>query len=253
MEINLQHKIDYLLYLADTALILGQRLGEWCGHGPVLEQDLAMTNISLDYIGRSRLIYQYVASISESETDEDRLAFLRDEREFKNLLLAEHPNVDFAYTVARQFLLDAFQFPYFTALSKSSDSQLAGIAEKTVKETAYHLKWSAEWLIRLGDGTDVSHQKIQTAINELWPFTGELFTATDYELSMLEMQIAPDLQRIQMSWNEKLREVLSEAKLSMPENQWMQSGGKNGLHTEAMGYILTEMQYMQRSYPGLTW
>jgi len=251
MNIHSQHKIDYLLYLADTALILGQRLGEWCGHGPVLEQDIAMTNISLDYIGRSRLLYQYIATLTES--DEDRLAFLRDEREFLNVLLAEHPNVDFAYTVARQFLLEAFHFPYYSELKNSSDLQLAAIAEKTVKETAYHLKWSAEWMIRLGDGTEISHQKIQTALNELWSFTGELFDPADYETFMLQESIAPDLNSINKSWKEKVQQVISEATLTMPENQWMQSGGKQGIHTEAMGFILTEMQYMQRSYPGLTW
>lgn len=253
MNTNSQHKIDYLLYLADTALILGQRLGEWCGHGPVLEQDIAMTNISLDYIGRSRLLYQYIATLSETETDEDRLAFLRDEREFKNVLLAEHPNVDFAYSVGRQFLLEAFHFPYYTALKNSADPQLAAIAEKTVKETAYHLKWSAEWVIRLGDGTSVSNQKMQTALDELWSYTGELFTPATYEQSMLEEQVAPDLSLIQNSWNQKVQQVLAEATLVQPQNQWMQSGGKTGIHTEAMGYILADMQYMQRSYPGLTW
>ncbi len=246
-------KINFLLYLADTALILGQRLGEWCGHGPVLEQDMAMTNISLDYIGRSRLLYQYAASLHNEKTDEDQLAFLRDERNFYNVLLVEQANTDFAFTVARQFFLESFQYPYFTALKDSADPQLAAIAEKTVKETAYHLKWSAEWMIRLGDGTPVSHEKIQTAVNELWSYTGELFMPASYELDMQSSGMAPDLKSIQENWNAKVQLVFNEAGLEKPKDQWMQSGGKAGTHTELLGFILTDMQYMQRSYPHLNW
>ena len=248
-----ESKIQYLLHLADNALILGQRLGEWCGHGPVLEQDMAMTNISLDYLGRARLLYQYVAELKNDQSTEDTLAFLRDEWEYKNVLLVEQPNIDFAYTVARQFFLDAFHYPYFTSLKFSTDKRLAEIAEKTVKETAYHLKWSGEWVIRLGDGTDISKQKMQTAINELWTYTGELFEATDYEQKMIAEKIAPELSAIQNAWTAKTDEVLSIAGLQKPIAGWMQSGGKLGKHSEHLGYILADLQYMQRAYPGMEW
>lgn len=246
-------KIYYLLHLADNALILGQRLGEWCGHGPVLEQDMAMTNISLDYLGRARLLFQYAAELKNENATEDTLAFLRDEWEYKNALLVEQPNIDFAYTVARQFFLDAFHYPYFLALKSSTDKRLAEIAEKTVKESAYHLKWSGEWVIRLGDGTDASKQKMQTAINELWTYTGELFDVTDYEQHMIATGIAPDISQIKSEWETKVDAVLNEAGLIKPGAMWMQTGGKNGRHSEHLGYILADIQYMQRAYPGMEW
>ncbi len=248
-----QAKIDYLLHLADNALILGQRLGELCGHGPVLEQDMAMSNIALDYLGRARLLYQYAAESKAGQNTEDSLAFLRDEWEYKNVLLVEQPNEDFAYTVTRQFFLDAFHFPYFSVLKASTDKRLSEIAEKTVKESAYHLRWSGEWMIRLGDGTDVSHEKIQTAVNELWTYTGELFEASSYENLMIQNGIAPELQEIKKIWDHKVEAVLKEAKLQMPESEWMQTGGKTGRHSEKLGYILTDLQYMQRSFPGMEW
>lgn len=246
-------KLDYLLQLADNALIIGQRLGEWCGHGPVLEQDLAMTNISLDYIGRARLLYQYAGELTVPQRNEDEMAMLRNEWEYRNILLVEQPNGNFAKTVARQFYLEAFQFPYFQALQNSLDPVLAGIAEKSIKETAYHLKWSSEWVIRLGDGTEESHQKMQQAINDLWEYTGELFVPSIAEKEMLEINVSPNLAEIESGWNSRLDSVFHEATLKHPQGSRLQSGGKQGRHSEYMGYILSELQYMQRAYPGMEW
>ncbi len=248
-----QVKINYILHLADNALILGQRLGEWCGHGPVLEQDMAMTNIALDYLGRARLLYQYAAELTGNKATEDSLAYLRNEWDYKNVLLVEQENTDFAYTVVRQFFLEAFQFPYFSLLINSRDKRLSEIAEKTYKETAYHLRWSSEWMIRLGDGTNVSHQKIQTAVDDLWTYTGELFEAASYEQQMRDEQIAPDLASVKNSWIEKTGKVLKEATLQIPNSGWSQTGGKTGRHSEKLGYILADLQYMQRAYPGMEW
>lgn len=248
-----ESKYLYILYLADNALILGQRLGEWCGHGPVLEQDMAMTNIALDYIGRARLLYQYASEIGENKRSEDQIAFLRNEWEYRNLLLTEQPNGDFAHTIARQFYLDAFQYPYFKALMNSSDTSLAAIAEKTIKETAYHLKWSSEWVLRLGDGTEVSHQKMQTAIDDLWSFTGEMLAESDFEKQMRFQGVSPDLEPVRDIWMQKIQSICEQATLKTPQTNWMQSGGKQGRHSEHLGYILTEMQYMQRAYPDMEW
>ncbi len=248
-----QAKIQYLLHLGDNALIMGQRLGEWCGHGPVLEQDMAMTNISLDYIGRARLLFQYVAELQQPTVTEDDVAFMRSEWEYRNLLLTEQDNGDFAHTVVRQFFLEAFQFPYFSALAKSSDARIAAIAEKTVKETAYHLKWSSEWLIRLGDGTEESHQRVQRAVDILGPYTGEMFAESSYEQAMVHEGVAPNLQMIRDSWQHKIQSVFEEATLPPLEVKWMQKGGKDGRHSEHLGYILADLQYMQRAYPGLEW
>lgn len=249
----MEHKINYILHLADNALILGQRLGEWCGHGPVLEQDLAMTNISLDYIGRARLLFQYAADLKKDGSTEDSLAFLRNEWEYRNVLLVEQNNGDFAHTILRQFFLEAFQFPYFQELKKSADQRLAEIAEKSIKETAYHLRWSSEWVIRLGDGTETSKEKINNAIESLWPFTGELFEESEYEQQMRTQHIAPDLTLIQNHWMDKIQSTFKEADLEVPGPCWFQTGGKTGVHSEAMGYLLTDLQYMQRAYPGMEW
>ena len=268
--------LPYILRLADDALIISQRLGEWCGHGPVLEQDIALTNTALDHLGRARSLYQYAAEqfnllpgndkktyftsialqnlVNEGHAiDEDNLAYLRDSWDFRNVLLVEHPNVDWAYTVARAFFYDAFNFLYFSALHKSKDQTLSAIAEKSLKEVTYHLRWSSEWMIRLGDGTDESNKKIQEAVNELWMFTGELFAPADYETEMKEKGIAPDLQVLQPLWAERVTGVFKEAGINIPANGWMQKGGKEGRHTEQLGYVLTELQFMQRSYPGMTW
>jgi len=246
-------KLQYLLQLADNALVIGQRLGEWCGHGPVLEQDLAMTNISLDYIGRARLLFQYAGELMDPPQDEDRVAFTRNEWEYRNTLLVEQPNGNFAQTIARQFYLEAFHFPYLLALCNSADDRLAAIAQKAIKETSYHLKWSSEWIIRLGDGTSESHEKMQQAIDALWEYTGELFTPSEAELEMLKQGMAPDLNEIEVKWMEKLQSVLREAKLDLPKSSRLQNGGKQGRHSEFMGYLLSDMQYMQRAYPGMEW
>ena len=240
--------IDYILHLADTTLILSQRNSEWCGHGPILEQDIAITNISLDLLGQSRNFYQYAAALKNDGSTEDSLAYLRTEREFKNVLLVELESGDWGQTILRQFLFSQFQHLLFQQLQQSTDEQLAAIAAKAIKETTYHLRWSSEWVIRLGDGTDESHKRMLHAIDELWRYTGELFEAADYETAM-----GIDLASIKQSWTEKVTAIFDEAKLPVPENVFMQNGGKKGLHTEQLGYILTELQYLQRTYPGAKW
>ncbi len=240
--------IDYTLHLADTTLILSQRNSEWCGHGPILEQDIAITNISLDLLGQARNFYQYAASMMDDGSTEDSLAYLRTEREFKNVLLVELESGDWGQTILRQFLFSQFQHLLFQQLQQSDDEQLAAIAAKALKETTYHLRWSSEWVIRLGDGTDESHKRMLHAIDELWRYTGELFEAADYETTM-----GIDLTSIKQTWTEKVTAVFDEAKLPVPENVFMQSGGKKGVHTEQLGYILTELQYLQRTYPGAKW
>lgn len=240
--------IDYILHLADTTLILSQRNSEWCGHGPILEQDIAITNISLDLLGQSRLFYQYAATLTGNNATEDSLAYLRTEREFKNLLLAEQPNGDWAQTILRQCLFSQYQYLLFEKLQQSSDEQLAAIAAKSIKETRYHVRWSSEWVIRLGDGTEESHTRMLKAIEALWPYTGEMFMPAEYETSF-----GIDLISIKNGWDEKIRAVFAEASLPVPEKVFMQSGGKKGTHTEQLGYILTELQYLQRTYPGAEW
>ena len=243
----------YLLRLADNSLILGQRLGEWCGHGPILEEDIALTNISLDLVGQSRLLYSYASEVEGKERTEDDLAFLRDVMNFYNALLVEQPNGDYGKTIVRQFFFDAFHFYQFEALKKSKDAQIAAIAEKSLKEITYHLRHSSQWLIRLGDGTEESHQKVQNAIDELWMFTGDLFEKNEADEILLTQGIAPDVSEIKSKWDSKISEVLSEATLKIPENTYMLKGGINGNHTEHLGFILAEMQYLQRAYPDAKW
>ncbi len=239
---------DYILHLADSTLILSQRNSEWCGHGPILEQDIAITNISLDLLGQARNFYQYAAALSSNGATEDSLAYLRKEREFKNLLLVEQPNGDWGQTVLRQYLFSQYQYLLFEQLQHSSDEQLAAIAAKSIKETKYHVRWSSEWVVRLGDGTEESHARMLKAVEELWPYTGEMFIPAEYEISF-----GVDLASIKKNWDEKVTAVLGEASLPLPEKVFMQSGGKTGTHTEQLGYILAELQYMQRTYPGAEW
>lgn len=246
-------QLDYLLRLADNALILAQRLGEWCGHGPVLEQDIALTNISLDLLGQARMLYTYAGELEGQGRDEDAMAYLRDVHQFRNVLLVEQPNQDWAFTIARQFFYDAYNFYNYKALTQSADERLAAIAEKSLKEVTYHLRFSSEWMLRLGDGTELSHQKIQTAVDELWPFTGELTAPNATDEAMSTAGISPDLRNIQPLWQQKVAAILSEATLQQPASAWMQSGGKDGRHTEYLGFILAEMQYLQRTYPGQQW
>lgn len=242
-ELTNSPKIEYLLHLADNALILSQRNSEWCGHGPVLEQDIAITNISLDLVGQARNLYQYAATLIGNNATEDGLAYLRKEREFKNCLLVEQPNGDWAQTILRQFLFSTYQYQLYQQLLNSSDETIRAIAEKSLKEVTYHVRWSSEWVIRLGDGTEESHSRMLHAIEELWPYTGELFEKAEYEEAELDKS----------QWLQKIEQVFSEATLSVPQNVFIQKGGKQGIHTEHLGFILTELQYMQRAYPGAEW
>jgi len=251
----MQHpSIDYLLHLADSALVLSQRNAEWCGHGPVLEQDIAITNISLDLLGQARNFYQYAAQLLNENSKgnepitEDSLAYLRKEREFKNYLLTELPRGDWAQTILRQFLFSNYQYQLMLQLKDNTDTQIAAIAEKSLKEITYHLRWSAEWVIRLGDGTTESKERLEKAVAEQWPYTGEMFIAADYE-----KQIGIDPAILHHAWMEKVNEVFNEATLVVPSNTFMHTGGKQGVHTEHLGYLLAELQYMQRAYPGANW
>jgi len=239
--------IDYTLHLADNTLILGQRNAAWCGHGPVLEQDIAITNISLDLLGQARLFYQYAAHLMDN-TDEDKLAYLRTEREYKNLLLAEQPKGDWAQTILRQYLFSQFQQILYQQLQNHPDAQLAAIATKSLKETNYHVRWSSEWVIRLGDGTEESRNRMMTAMDELWRYTGEFFIAAPYEI-----ELGIDLATLKTVWDNKVKAVMEEATLPVPEKTFMHTGGKTGTHTEHLGYILADLQYMQRAYPGCEW
>jgi len=240
--------IEYTLHLADSALILGQRNSEWCGHGPVLEQDIAITNISLDLIGQARNFYQYAAELKADGSTEDSLAYLRTEREFKNCLLVEQSNGDWAQTILRQFFFSNYQYLLYQQLQNNHSNPLAAIAEKSLKEVTYHLRWSSEWVIRLGDGTTESQQRISNAIDELWRYTGEFFTPAAYE-----KEAGIDTSTLKEPWLNKVKEVFDEAGLVVPGKTFMQEGGKEGRHTEQLGYILTELQYLQRTYPGCEW
>lgn len=243
----------YLLHLADNNLILGQRLGECCGHGPVLEQDIALTNIALDLIGQARLLYQYAAEVT-GNTDEDTLAFLRLEHEYRNVLLVELPNGNFADTIARQYFYDVFNYLQYEALKQCGDTHLSAIAEKALKEVAYHKRWSSEWVIRLGDGTAESHEKMQSAVNHLWMYTGELFVLADFEIISHASHQTPDVSQLQSAWYRQVQQTLDVATIEMPPaDTWMHVGGKSGRHTEHLGFLLTELQYMQRTYPAMQW
>ncbi len=248
-----KHLFNYLLRLGDDSLILGHRMSEWCGHGPILEEDIAMTNISLDLIGQATSILDYAAKVEDAGRDEDSLAFLRFDKDYKNLLLVEQPNGDFGMTFMRQFLFDAYRRLLFEALQKSSDQQLAAIAEKSLKETKYHFKHSAEWVIRLGDGTEESHARIQESLDSLWRYTAELFYQDETEQELIAAGILPALSSLKAEWESTVREVLEIATLKIPENGWEQMGGRNGFHSEHLGYLLAEMQYLQRAYPGAKW
>lgn len=243
----------YLLRLGDDSLILGQRLAEWCGHGPILEEDIAMTNISLDLIGQAMNIYDYAVEIEGLGRDHDKIAMTRFEHEYVNVLLVEQPNGDFAQTMVRQFLFDAFRKPLYEKLQASNDKQLAAIAEKSLKETRYHLKHSSEWIIRMGDGTEESHRRAQDAIDLLWRYADELFFTDEVEATLTASGILPDFSDLKATWENTVNAIFTEATLSIPANNWKFGGGRLGRHSEHMGYILTELQYMQRAYPNLQW
>ena len=244
---------SYILRLGDDSLILGQRLAEWCGHGPILEEDIAMTNISLDLIGQATNLLNYAGSIENKGRDGDNLAFLRLEKEYCNLLLVEQLNGDFGDTMMRQFLFDAFRKPLYEILQFSKDKQLAAIAEKSLKETKYHLKHSSEWIIRLGDGTEESHQRVQNSLTNLWRYTDELFFTDESDTLLVELGIISDFSKIKEVWSANVTAVFEQATLQIPPNNWQFEGGRKGRHSEHMGYLLTELQYMQRAYPNMEW
>ncbi|MFY7943979.1 MAG: 1,2-phenylacetyl-CoA epoxidase subunit PaaC [Crocinitomicaceae bacterium] len=245
--------IQYIFGIADNSLILGQRLGELCGHGPSHETDIALTNISLELFGQVRSYFQYAAEIQGGNSTEDTLAFLRKEQEYRNVLLVEQPNTDFAYVIARQFLFDVYHQLFLDKLQFSKDQTLAAIAKKSLKEVTYHVRFSSDWIIRLGDGTSESHERISNAISDLWIFTEELFSNTEVDKEMVSQGIGVDLATLRDAYFNTVNSVLNEATISIPDVKYFQKGGKLGKHTEHMGYILTEMQYMQRTFPNMTW
>ena len=243
----------YTLRRADDALILGHRLSEWCGHGPMLEEDMALSNMALDLLGQARELYGFAARVEGRGNDEDSFAYLRDVRQYRNVLLVEQPNGDFAQTMVRQLYYSAFADLYWRAMMESTDATLAAIAAKSEKESAYHLRHSAEWIIRLGDGTGESNRRAQAAIDRLWSFSGELFTAEDGERGLIADGIATDAAALRAPWLKSIADVLNEATLNLPATTWMQQGGRTGRHSEHLGHLLSELQYMQRTFPGLTW
>ncbi len=244
---------NYILGIADNCLILGQRLGELCGHGPSLETDIACTNISLDLFGQVRSYYQYAGRIQGKGKSEDDIAMLRPEREYVNTLLVEQPNTDFAYIMARQFLFDAYHYMFLQELQQSKDETLAAIANKSIKEVSYHLRFSSDWVKRLGDGNEESQDRMQTAINDLWTYTDELFHQTDADKAMISEGAGVETLALKDSYYNRVSEVLNEATLEIPESKYFQKGGKQGVHTEHLGYLLADMQYMQRSFPNMEW
>ena len=248
-----EHLLKYVLRLGDDSLILGQRLAEWCGHGPILEEDIALTNISLDLIGQATSLLNYAAEIEGEGRKGDDFAFLRLEKEYVNCLLVEQVNGHFGDTILRQFFFDAYRKNLFEALQLSSNKQLAAIAEKSLKETRYHLKHSSEWLIRLGDGTDESHLKMQESLNTLWRYTDELFFEDEVDCYLRDNKVIPDLSHLKGIWKEHVDAILLQAKLEIPTNNWQFQGGRLGRHSEHMGFILAELQYMQRTYPNMEW
>jgi ring-1,2-phenylacetyl-CoA epoxidase subunit PaaC len=247
-------KFDYLLRQGDNALILSQQLSQLCGKGPALEEDMALTNVALDLLGQTRLWLSYAGELEGHGRDEDRLAYLRDAGQFRNCLLVEQPNGDYAMVMARQFFFDTWHYFLMRELLNSSDKRIAGIAEKSIKEVTYHLRRSGDLVVRLGDGTDVSHAKMQAAIDELWTCTGEMFAYDAVDLAMVEQGVAPPSQPLREAFLQHVGEVLQEATLAMPApDAYMQRGGKQGRHSERLGYILAEMQFLQRAYPGVEW
>lgn len=244
---------QYLLLLGDNPLILGHRLSELCGHGPTIETDIALTNIALDLFGQVRNYFQFAAKLKGEETSEDEIAFLRYVRAYRNALLVEQPNADFAHVVGRQFLFDAYHLPLLESLCHSNEETISAIAQKSIKEVRYHFRFSSSWLIRLGDGTEESHQRMQNAINHLWPYTDELLKETPIEQEMKELGIGADLEEIRPSFHRHVKVAIKEAGLQIPDQKYFQYGGKKGIHSEQLGYILSDLQYMQRAYPGMEW
>jgi len=248
-----QSRFLYVLRLADASLILAQRLGELVGHGPALEEDLGLANVGLDLLGQARLLLTYAGEIEGKGRDEDALAFLREHRDFLNPILVEQPNGDFGQTLVRQFLIDAWQLELYERLTQSTDARLAEVAAKAVKETRYHLRYSSSWVVRLGDGTQESHDRVQQALDQLWPYTRELFDADEIDNEMIRAGIAPDFSAVRQGWDATVNAVLAEATLQRPADKPYLWYGKRGDHSEHLGRLLAEMQYMQRTYPGASW
>src|ERR1700734_468649 len=243
----------YVLRLGDLSLVLGQRLGEWVGHSPALEEDLGLANIALDLIGQARLLLTYAGEIEGRGRSEDDIAFLREHGEYLNAILAEQPNGDFGQTIVRQVLIDAFQLELYERMAASADERLAAIAQKSVKEIRYHLRYSGGWLVRLGDGTEESHRRVQAALDTLWPYTVELFAEDELDRLMADQGVAPRLSEVHASWVRRIDELLAEATLERPQDRPHSWHGKRGQHSEHLGYILAEMQHLQRTYPGARW
>ncbi len=243
----------YILRIADNNLIIGHRLSEWTGHGPMLEEEMAMCNMALDFLGQANSLLQYAAQVEGKGRTEDDLAYLRNDREFHNTLLAEQPNGDYAFTIARQFLLDTFDIYFLEELKKSSDTTLAGIAAKAHKEALYHHRHTSNLVERLGDGTEESHTRMQSAINSVWRFTSELFEMNETDELLLKEKIAVDLNVVKAKWEKTVKEVLDRATLQIPANTFMQRGSREGKHTEHLGYLLAEMQHLHRTHPGVKW
>jgi ring-1,2-phenylacetyl-CoA epoxidase subunit PaaC len=241
--------VGLLLARADDALVLGHRLSQWTGHAPMLEEELALANIALDLIGQARALYALAGEAEGAGHGEDDFAYLRDSRDFRNLLIVEQPNGDFAVTIARQFLYTAFVDPWWRATMRSTDPRLAAIAAKAEKESAYHLRHAAEWLIRLGDGTEESHRRAEAAISDMWPYTGEMFDALDPALA----GVCADPAMLRAAWEANVDKVFAQATLARPTDGWMQRGGRAGRHGESFGHMIAEMQHIARSHPGATW
>jgi ring-1,2-phenylacetyl-CoA epoxidase subunit PaaC len=253
IEVSETPLVLYTLRRADDALILGHRLSEWCGHAPMLEEDMALSNMALDLIGQARELYSYAARVEGRDNDEDKLAYLRDIRQYRNLLLVEQPNGDFANTMVRQLFYSVFADLYWSAMVASSDTTLAAIAAKSEKESAYHVRHCSEWIIRLGDGTEDSRARTQAAIDHLWAFTGEMFAVDEAERGLIDNGTAIDPASLRARWLASASRVVQEATLTLPQNDWMQQGGREGRHSEHLGHLLSELQSMQRSFPGVTW
>ena len=252
-KMNQHFLIYYTLHLADNSLIMGHRLSEWTGHGPILEQDIAISNIALDLIGQARNFYQYAAHLKGNGATEDSLAYLREANQFKNILLVELPNGDWAKTILKLFFFSTYQYYLYQKLINSSDTQLSAIAEKSLKEVTYHLRWSSEWAIRLGDGTEESHNRMEQALEELWNYTGEMFCVAEYETECAKNNIGVDINSLKDDWKNKVKEVFDEATVSLPEQKDNKNLGKEGKHTDHLHEILNDMQYLQRTYPGCEW
>lgn len=244
---------EYVLRLGDNSLVLSHRLGEWCAHGPELETEIALLNVGLDLIGQARLLLTYAGEVEGKGRDEDALAYLRDAEAYRNILLVEQPNGDFAATVVRQFLYDAFNLEFYTQLQGSADERLAAIAAKTVKEVTYHVRHSAGWMVRLGDGTDESHRRMQTALDEMWPYAGEMFQTDPIDDAIVAAGIGVGRAVLKPLWDRRVNDVLAEAMLKRPDDIWAPAAGTSGVHTEHLGHMLAEMQFLQRAYPGAAW